>query len=105
MKTKHSPKKASQQDWHPADVVAALHKSGMTMRKLAAQHKVSQPAITKALRERNLPSEKRIADAIKGGITPQDIWPSRYNSDGTRAAIRKVTRAGRPVNGNVKRAA
>lgn len=100
MKTTNPSKKASRQDWHPADVVAALHKRGLTMRKLAAQHQVSQPAVTKALRERNLPSEKRIADAI--GIPPQVIWPSRYNPDGSRAGLRKLTREERAVNVNLR---
>lgn len=103
MKTKLSPKKASHQDWHPADVIAALHKRGITLRKLAAQHNVSGEAVVKALRERNLPSEKRIADAI--GIPPQVIWPSRYNLDGSRTDLRKLTRAERQVNDNVRRAA
>lgn len=103
MKTNTTPKKASHQDWHPADVVAALHKRGVTLRKIAAQHGVSGEAVVKALRERNLPSEKRIADAI--GIPPQAIWPSRYNPDGSRAHPPKLTRTGRKVNGNIRQAA
>lgn len=103
MTTKRTPKKTSRQDWHPADVVAALHKRGITLRKLATQHSVSGEAVVKALRERNLPSEKRIADAI--GISPQDIWPTRYNPDGSRTDLRKLTRTVRRVNGNVRRAA
>lgn len=100
MKTKHIAKKASK-DWHPADVVAALHKRGFTMRTLAAKHHVSPPAVTKALRERNLPSEKRIADAI--GVPAKVIWPSRYNPDGSRTDMRKVTRRHVAVNGNARR--
>ena len=102
MDTKKRAKKASLQDWHPADVIAALHKRGITLRKIAAQHQVSGKAVIKALRERNLPSEKRIADAI--GIPPQAIWPSRYNPDGSRTDLRKLTHARHLVNGNVRRA-
>ena len=103
MKTNRTSKKASRHDWHPANVVAALHKRGITLRKLAEQHNVSGEAVVKALRERNLPSEKRIADAI--GVPPQDIWPSRYNPDGTRTDLRKLTRAERAVNVNLRAAA
>lgn len=103
MDTTKPPKKASHQDWHPADVVAALRKSnGITsLRKLAEHHGVSHRAVTKALYERNLPSERRIAEAI--GIAPQQIWPSRYHADGSRIVLRKVTRAARAVNGNVRK--
>ncbi len=103
MKTPRTPKKASLLDWHPADVVAALHKRGLTLRKLAEQHSVSAPAVIKALRERNLPSERRIAEAI--GIPANKIWPSRYNPDGSRTDLRKVTRRARAVNGNVREVA
>jgi len=102
MNTKNHPKKTSRQDWHPADVVAALHKRGITLRKLAEQHNVSGRAVIQALRVRNFPSEKRIADAI--GISPTDIWPSRYNPDGSRSDLRKLTRAARGVNGKVRKA-
>lgn len=103
MKTTRPPKKASLKDWHPADIVAALHKRGLTLRKVADQCGVSPPAVIKALRERNLPSERRIAEAI--GIPAQQIWPSRYNPDGSRADLRKVTRERSRVNGNVRKAA
>lgn len=103
MRTAHTQKKASRQDWHPADVVAALHKRGTTLRKIAEQHCVTPKAVIKALRERNLPSERRIAEAI--GIPASDIWPSRYNPDGSRTDLRKVTRRDYTVNGNVKGAA
>lgn len=98
MKTVHIPKKASLGDWHPADVVAALHKRGITLRKLAERHDVSPKAVIKALRERSLPSERRIAEAL--GIAASDIWPSRYNPDGSRTDLRKVTRHARAVNDN-----
>ncbi|MCX7174160.1 MAG: helix-turn-helix domain-containing protein [Proteobacteria bacterium] len=100
METTRHPKKASHQDWHPADVVAALHKRGLTLRKLAERYNISPPAVIKALRERNLPSERRIAEAI--GIPASDIWPSRYNPDGSRTDLRKLTRPARAVNGNVR---
>lgn len=76
------PKKASQGDWHPADIKAALEKAGWTLRKLAAHHGVAPTGVKYALRGRHKPAEKRIADAL--GIHPMVIWPSRYEPDGSR---------------------
>lgn len=113
MNTSRTPKKASRNDWHPADVVAALHKRGLTLRKLAEQHNVSPRAVIRALRERCIPAERRIAEAI--GVHPMAIWPSRYNADGTRLMVARgqpshksrlhSSAASRAVNGNLKRAA
>lgn len=113
MRTKRTPKKASRIDWHPADVVAALHKRGLTLRKLAEQHEVSPKAVIRALRERCVPAERRIAEAI--GVHPMMIWPSRYNADGSRLLVARgqpshksrlnSSAAGGAVNGNLKRAA
>jgi len=75
-------KKASQEDWHPADVKAALEKAGLTLRALAAKHGLKGSSSLSATLVRSLPcNEKRIADAL--GIHPKDIWPSRYHQDGT----------------------
>ena len=82
MNTK-TPKKASQEDWHPADVIAALRKRGITLRALAVQHGLKDSSSMSAALVRSLPAnEKRIADAL--GLHPKDIWPSRYHEDGTR---------------------
>ncbi|MDP3875895.1 MAG: helix-turn-helix transcriptional regulator [Methylobacter sp.] len=81
-------KKASQdaepaQDWHPADVKAALAKAGYTLAALAEEHGLKGGAtLSKALTSSFPIAEKRIADAI--GVHPKVIWPSRYNEDGSR---------------------
>lgn len=75
-------KKASQGDWHPADVKAALDKAGWTLRALAATHGLADSSSLSAALVRSQPAnEKRIADAL--GLHPKDIWPSRYNPDGS----------------------
>jgi len=76
-------KKASQGDWHPADVKAALDKeAGLTLRALAAMHGLKDSSSLSAALVRSQPAnEKRIADAL--GLHPKDIWPSRYNADGS----------------------
>lgn len=69
-----------QQDWHRADIKAALEKAGWTLRKLAIARGYCAGALRNPL---NVPwpkGERIIADAL--GTTPQIIWPSRYHDDG-----------------------
>ena len=103
-----APKKASQEDWHPADVIAALRKRGITLRALAAMHGIKDSSSFSAALVRSLPAnEKRIADALE--MHPKDIWPSRYFEDGTRKpqGFRAIqsTAADTARNGNVQKAA
>jgi lambda repressor-like predicted transcriptional regulator len=76
-------KKANQEDWHPADIKAALEKKGWTLKALAAYHGLKGSSSFSHVFERSFPlNEKRIADAL--GVKPQSIWPSRYYPDGTK---------------------
>ncbi|MEI6389450.1 MAG: helix-turn-helix transcriptional regulator [Spirochaetota bacterium] len=87
--TKKSSKKADLdaefpvQDWHPADIKAALNKAGYTLSSLAEEVGLkSGSMLSKALTLSYPKSERTIADAL--GVLPQIIWPSRYEADGTR---------------------
>jgi Ner family transcriptional regulator len=90
------------QDWHPADIIAALHKAGWTLASLAEHHGLkSGGTLSKALRFSFPIAEQRIADAL--GVHPKVIWPSRYHGTGERKlqgfhAIQSTRRTGR-VNG------
>ncbi len=76
-------KKSSREDWHPADIVAALRKSGWTLSLLAFEHGLKDSSGLSAAMVRSFPlGEKRIADAL--GLHPMEIWPTRYNADGSR---------------------
>lgn len=76
------PEQKASQDWHPADIKAALEKAGWTLRALAHHHGLSSSTSISHTFLRSLPlNERRIADAI--GVPVQSIWPSRYNTDGT----------------------
>lgn len=76
-------KKTSREDWHPADIKAALAKAGWTLAALAELHGMTTATPLSHTFNRSYPiNEKRIADAI--GVTPQTIWPSRWNDDGTQ---------------------
>lgn len=103
-----SPKKTSQEDWHPARVKMELHMRGITLSGLAEAHGLTSSSTLSAALSRSYPlNEKRIADAI--GVHPKVIWPSRYNEDGSRKpqGFRAVqcSAAATARNGNMKRAA
>lgn len=107
---RNSTKKTSREDWHPADIKAALDKAGWTLRALAAHHGLNSSTPLSHTFLRSYPiNEQRIADAI--GVAPQEIWPSRYNEDGTKkprglSALRlKSTQSRCQHNGNVREAA
>lgn len=104
----NTSKKASREDWHPADVIAALRKKNITLRGLAQAHGLTSSSTLSAALTRSYPAnERRIAGAL--GLHPKEIWPSRYNADGSRRpqGFRAVqcNAAARAVNGNVALAA
>lgn len=72
----NTPKKASPQDWHPADIVAGLRKAGWSLRKLSAHHRYAETTLKQALAKPWPKGEKLIAEAM--GVKPWDIWPGRY---------------------------
>jgi Ner family transcriptional regulator len=75
-------KKPVIQDWHPADVVAALRKKGWSLQQLALHHGYAgRTSLSSALAAPYPKAEAIVAEAL--GVAPQEIWPSRYNADGT----------------------
>lgn len=63
-------------DWHRADVIAALHKRGWSISKLARRKGLHPSTVRSALDKPYPKSERLIADAI--GVAPETIWPERY---------------------------
>jgi len=76
----NNAKKTSPQDWHPADIVAALRKAGWSLRKLSQHYELSAGTLRRAIQDPYPNGERLIALAI--GVKPEEIWPSRYDSDG-----------------------
>jgi lambda repressor-like predicted transcriptional regulator len=75
-------KKPVNQDWHQADIKAALAKAGMTLAGISRACGLRSSTSLSHTFVRSYPiNEKRIADAL--GIHPKEIWPSRYNEDGS----------------------
>jgi Ner family transcriptional regulator len=68
-------------DWHPADVLAALKKRGHSLAGLSVANGYHPTAAGKALKQPWPAMERLLARAI--GVTPQEIWPTRYEPDGT----------------------
>lgn len=75
-------KKPAIQDWHPADVIAELRKIGWSLAQLGLQHGyVNRQSLAQALHKPYPKAEAIIAAALN--LQPLQIWPSRYNVDGT----------------------
>ena len=64
------------QDWHRADVVAALRKKGTSIRRQSNESGLSPNTLKSALQFKYPKGERIIANAL--GIKPEEIWPSRY---------------------------
>ena len=65
-----------QQDWHPADIIAALKKRGTSLTAVSHNAGLASSTLTNALNRRWPKGERLIAEAL--GIAPEQIWPSRY---------------------------
>lgn len=76
-----SPKKVEQQDWHRADIKAALEKKGWSLRQLGITHGYHPDVFKNALARPYPEVERLIAKAL--GLEPQTLWPTRYHADGT----------------------
>lgn len=89
-------------DWHPADVKAALEKSGTSLRALARQYGYSH--IARVLQCQWFAAEQIVATAL--GVPAQVIWPSRYEGSRDRgAAMTRKPKALKLVKRSARRAA
>ncbi|MGX2951628.1 helix-turn-helix domain-containing protein [Ursidibacter arcticus] len=76
MNTLNDTKKTAE-DWHRADIIAALHKKGWSLRQLSLQHGYSQGSTLKNALDRPwLKGERIIAEAI--GVPAEEIWAERF---------------------------
>ncbi|WP_411752127.1 helix-turn-helix domain-containing protein [Serratia sp. (in: enterobacteria)] len=71
-----APNGTNKNDWHRADIVAAVKKKGTTLAALSRDQGWHSRTLNNAL-DRHWPKgECVIAMAI--GVTPDEIWPTRY---------------------------
>lgn len=68
--------KSPREDWHRADIVAALKKQGWSVAALAREAGLAQSTLYTALSRPYPRGEKIIASAL--GKKPEDIWMKRY---------------------------
>lgn len=66
-------------DWHPADILAALKKRGLSLAGLSIANGYHPTAAGKALKRPWPAVEVLIAEAL--GLPPSRIWPTRYWSE------------------------
>lgn len=76
MDTLNVPKKSATEDVHRADIVAALHKKGWSLRALSVKSGLAAGTLRAAL-ERPYPKAERII-AVAIGVKPEALWPTRY---------------------------
>ncbi len=73
------------QDWHSADIIAALRKKGTSLAAVSRQAGLSSSTLANALSRPWPKGELLIAQAIN--VHPSEIWPSRYYDQTTRQLL------------------
>lgn len=68
--------KGRKENWHQADIIAALRKKGTTLAAVSRAAGLSSSTLANALSRPWPKGERIIADAI--GVHPSMIWPNRY---------------------------
>lgn len=91
-------KAASKKDWHKADIIAKVHKTGTSLRRMSRKLGLAHTALNNALHYPCPRYERIIAQHLN--TTPQAIWPSRYKEDGTPRSGRGERGIGRHVKFN-----
>lgn len=80
---KQNPKNASLEDWHPADILAALHKRGITLRYIAKQEGLTDSTtLSRAMLNSHPINEIRLAKYA--GVPVWQMFPTRWHPDGTK---------------------
>ncbi|NIF22631.1 helix-turn-helix domain-containing protein [Candidatus Pantoea multigeneris] len=86
---------AGKQDWHPADVIAALRKKGTTLAALSRHNGLSSSTLSNALSRPWPKGEWLIATAL--ALHPAEIWPSRYFDPVSRRLVDRKQRMRVPL--------
>jgi len=86
-------KKPTSKDWHAADIIAAVRKTGTSLYKLSRELGYASGTLQQAIHRPYPKCERIIAEHLN--VLPQAIWPSRYNEDGTTKSSRGERGLGR----------
>jgi Ner family transcriptional regulator len=90
----HEHLKEADADWASVDITAALWKAGWSMRQLSLANGLAANTLGAAINRPYPKGERIIAKTL--GVTPQSIWPSRYDEHG-RVNRRRGRAPRRPV--------
>ncbi|MEI7608594.1 MAG: helix-turn-helix transcriptional regulator [Rhodospirillaceae bacterium] len=82
--------KRAASDMHPEDIKAAIRKRGWTLRDVARAYGLPEDDCQKALRRPMFGGEHAIAEVM--GLSPRQIWPSRYLPEGPRDPTIRIRR-------------
>jgi Ner family transcriptional regulator len=88
--------------WHRADIVAALHKKGITLAALSRKYGCGESTFRAALHVARKPRNQIIADVI--GASLHDIWPHWHDPAGHRIAGRDSARKPARRSSQIRRA-
>lgn len=75
-------------DWHPADIIAALHKRGTSLAAVSRKAGLASATLSNTLSHPWPKGEMLIARAT--GVDAAEIWPSRYYDDNSNRITRKL---------------
>ena len=89
--------------WHRADIIAALHKRGMSLTRLGAKHKLANSTLRTALQKPRTPSNRIIADFLD--IPMHQLWPAWFDSEGRLIAASDPAKGRSPRTSPNRRAA
>lgn len=73
--------------WHRADIVAAIHKKGTSLRRLALERGLAESTLRAALQKPRRPSNRIIAAVI--GKPIHELWPQWFDASGNLIASRR----------------
>ncbi|MCT8342575.1 helix-turn-helix domain-containing protein [Photorhabdus kleinii] len=85
-------------EWHTADIIAAIRKKNKTLASLSREHGLSSSTLANALTRPWPKGELLIAQEI--GVTPAEIWASRY-FDENEQPIKRTVRNDLPNNSDI----
>lgn len=74
-------------NWHPQEIKAAVWMLGSTFEGLAKASGLAIDACATAAKRPHFDGEFALAEFL--GLSPREIWPSRFRADGTRIPRRR----------------
>lgn len=86
------PIPAPRQGWHKEDIKAAIRKRGITLKQLSLDAGLSECAVRLTFLKPVFRAEQAVANFID--VPAEELWPDRYEPDGTPRHQRSVRSQG-----------